>query len=155
MEPENLRSYECTMADTQDTCSDTVSLRSCDVDACHSAPIVTLVTLYLLVWIRRKNTVTRCASPVYDITDPTVRANGCPADMLSVTLTRQFVIVHEKRLQLSVCNRLINVTHSCISTRVCTELRHSSTEANNMAMERRPTQMHMGPEDRSIRTGSL
>ena len=94
MEPENIRSYEYSMADTRD--DDTVSLWSWDVDACHSAPIVTLVTLYLLVWIRRKNTVTRCASPVYDITDPTVRANGCPADMLSVTFTRQFVIGHKK-----------------------------------------------------------
>ena len=109
MEPENIRSYECSMASAQD--GDTVSLWSWDVDACHSGPIVTLVTLNLLVWIRSKNTVTRCASPVYDITDPTVRANGYPADMLSVTLTRprQFVIVHEKRLQLPVCNRLIKL----------------------------------------------
>ena len=81
---------------TQD--GDTVSLRSWDVDACHSAPdVVTLVTLNRLVCIRSKNTVTRCASPVYDITDPTVQAKGCPADMLTVTFTRQFVIVHEKR----------------------------------------------------------
>ena len=81
------------MAGTQD--GDTVSLRSWDVDACHSGPIVTLVTLNLLVCIRSKNTVTRCASPVYDITDPTVQVNGCPTDMLTVTFTRQFVIVHE------------------------------------------------------------
>ena len=93
MELENIRSYECSMADTQD--SDTVSLRSWDVDVYLSGPIVTMVTLNLLVWIRSKNTVTRCASPVYDITDPTVQANGCPADMLTVTFTRQFVIVHE------------------------------------------------------------
>ena len=82
------------MAGTQD--GDTVSLRSWDVDVCHSGPIVTLVTLNLLVWIRSKSTVTRCASPVYGITDPTVQANGCPTDMLTVTLTRQFVIVHKK-----------------------------------------------------------
>jgi hypothetical protein len=94
MEHENIRSYECTMASTQD--GGTVSLRSWDVDACHFGPIETMDTLYLLVWLRKKNTVTRCASPVYDITDPIVRANGCPADMLSVTLTRQFVIVHKK-----------------------------------------------------------
>ena len=96
--------------------TDTVSLRWWDVDACHSGPIVTLVTLNLLVWIRSKNTVTRCASPVYDITDPTVQAKGCPADMLTATLTRQFVILHEKMLQLPVCNRLINVTyqHTCV-----------------------------------------
>ena len=87
------------MAGTQD--GDTVSLRSWDVDACHSAPIVTLVTLNLPVCIRSKNTVTRCASLVYDITDPTVQANGCPADMLTVTFTRQFVIVHEKRVATS------------------------------------------------------
>ena len=102
------------MPDTQD--GDTVSLRSWDVDVCHFGPTVTLVTLNLLVCVRSKNTVTRCASPVYDITDPTVQAKGCPADMLTVTLTRQFVILHEKRLQLPVCNRLINVTyqHTCV-----------------------------------------
>ncbi len=109
MEPENIRSYEYSMADTRD--DDTVSLWSWDVDACHSAPnVVTLVTLNLLVCIRSRNTVTRCASLVYDITDSTVQANDCPADMLTVTFTRQFVIVHEKRLQLPVCNRLINIT---------------------------------------------
>jgi hypothetical protein len=71
VEPENIRSYECTMAGTQD--GDTVSLRSCNVDACYSAPdVVTLVTLNLLVCIRNKNTVAQCASPVYDIIDPTV-----------------------------------------------------------------------------------
>ena len=81
--------------------TDTISLRWWDVDACHSGPIVTLVTLNLLVWMRSKNTVTRCASPVYDITDPTVQAKGCPADMLTVTLTRQFVILHDEKVATS------------------------------------------------------
>ena len=81
------------MAGTQD--GDTVSLRSWDVDVCHFGPTVTLVTLNLLVWIHSKNAVTRCASPVYVIIDSTVQANGCPTDMLTVTFTRQFVIVHE------------------------------------------------------------
>ena len=49
------RIYDCLGKLPARYTGDTVSLRSCDVDACHSAPIVTLVTLYLLVWIRSKN----------------------------------------------------------------------------------------------------